>query len=98
MVDMRQDTLLTHTVRLYRQQKTPMLVLDMATSRVAQGKVRVAHYAEKQTPMPDALVGPNGKLTTDPGVMFRDPKGALSFGEHKGYGHFGGWFGRWRNS
>ena len=37
--------------------------------------------------MPDALVGPNGKLTTDPGVMFRDPMGALlSFGEHKGYG------------
>ena len=68
-------------------EKTPMLVLDMATSRVAQGKVRVAHYAEKQMPMPDALVGPNGKLTTDPGVMFRDPMGALlSFGEHKGYG------------
>ena len=68
-------------------EKTPMLVLDMATSRVAQGKVRVAHYAEKEMPMPDALVGPNGKLTTDPGVMFRDPMGALlSFGEHKGYG------------
>jgi len=68
-------------------EKTPMMVLDMATSRVAQGKVRVAHYGEKQMPMPDALVGPNGKLTRDPGVIFRDPMGAmLSFGEHKGYG------------
>ena len=68
-------------------EKTPMMVLDMATSRVAQGKVRVAHYAEKQMPMPDALVGPNGKLTTDPGVVFREPMGALlAFGEHKGSG------------
>ena len=68
-------------------EKTPMMVLDMATSRVAQGKVRVAHYAEKEMPMPDALVGPNGKLTKDPGVIFREPMGAmLSFGEHKGYG------------
>jgi len=68
-------------------EKTPMLVLDMATSRVAQGKVRVAHYAENQMPMDDALVGPNGKPTTDPGVVFRDPMGAmLSFGQHKGYG------------
>ena len=66
-------------------EKTPMMVLDMATSRVAQGKVRVAHYSEKQLPMPDALVSPNGKLTSDPGVVFRDPMGALlSFGEHKG--------------
>ncbi len=67
--------------------KTPMMVLDMATSRVAQGKVRVAHYAEKPMPMDDALVGPNGKPTTDPGVVFRDPMGAmLSFGQHKGSG------------
>ena len=67
--------------------KTPMMVLDMATSRVAQGKVRVAHYDEKELSIPDALVGPNGKLTSDPGVMFREPMGAmLSFGGHKGYG------------
>ncbi len=67
--------------------KTPMMVLDMATSRVAHGKVRVAYYSEKKMPMGDALVGPNGKLTDDPGVIFRDPMGAIiSFGEHKGYG------------
>ncbi len=66
---------------------TPMMVLDMATSRVAHGKVRVAHYAGKPMPMDDALVGPNGRPTTDPGAVFRDPMGAmLSFGQHKGYG------------
>jgi len=66
--------------------ENPMLVLDMATSRVAQGKVRVAHM--KGVPVPEgALVGPDGLPTTDPGVMFSEPMGAiLSFGEHKGYG------------
>jgi uncharacterized oxidoreductase len=64
----------------------PMLVLDMATSRIAQGKVRVAHY--KGVPVAEgALVGADGEPTTDAGVMFNEPKGAiLSFGEHKGYG------------
>jgi len=65
---------------------TPMIVLDMATSRVAQGKVRVAYYAGKKTP-PDALVGPDGHPTDDPTVIFEEPFGAmLSFGQHKGYG------------
>ena len=66
--------------------ENPMMVLDMATSRIAQGKVRVAHY--KGVPTPDgALVGADGLATTDPSVMFEEPKGAiLSFGEHKGYG------------
>lgn len=66
--------------------ENPMLVLDMATSRLAQGKVRVAHM--KGVPVPEgALVGPDGEPTTDAGVMFAEPMGAmLSFGEHKGYG------------
>jgi uncharacterized oxidoreductase len=66
--------------------ENPMLVLDMATSRVAQGKVRVAHSREARMPA-GVLVGPDGEPTTDPGVMFAEPRGAiLSFGEHKGYG------------
>ncbi len=65
---------------------TPMIVLDMATSRVAHGKVRVAYYGGKQTP-PDALIGPDGRPTEDPSVIFEEPYGAmLSFGQHKGYG------------
>ncbi|MDP6706237.1 MAG: malate/lactate/ureidoglycolate dehydrogenase [Alphaproteobacteria bacterium] len=66
--------------------ENPMLVLDMATSRVAQGKVRVAYYRKAEM-MAGALVGPDGRPTNDPTVMFEEPKGALlSFGEHKGYG------------
>ncbi|NQW11113.1 MAG: malate/lactate/ureidoglycolate dehydrogenase [Alphaproteobacteria bacterium] len=64
----------------------PMIVLDMATSRVAQGKVRVAYYGGKKTP-PDALIGPDGLPTDDPSVIFEQPYGAmLNFGQHKGYG------------
>jgi uncharacterized oxidoreductase len=64
----------------------PPFILDFATSRVAQGKVRVA-YNRKQQMFEGALIDPQGNPTTDPGVMFSDPIGAiLTFGEHKGYG------------
>ena len=64
----------------------PSIVLDMATSKLAQGKVRVAR--NKGVPLPDgAVVGSDGLPTNDPEVIFQDPPGAmLSFGEHKGYG------------
>ena len=62
------------------------IVLDMATSRVAVGKVRVAHNKGEKM-MPDALIDSEGNPTTDPGVMYSEPKGALrSMGLHKGYG------------
>ena len=65
---------------------TPPTILDMATSRVAVGKVRVAHNEGKPM-IPGALIDPDGAPTTDPGVIYRTPSGAvLSFGEHKGYG------------
>ena len=62
------------------------IVLDMATSAVAQGKVRVAHM--KGVPVPEgSLIDHQGQATTDPGVMFTEPFGALGpFGAHKGYG------------
>ncbi|MEC9346755.1 MAG: malate/lactate/ureidoglycolate dehydrogenase [Pseudomonadota bacterium] len=64
----------------------PRFVLDMATTKVAMGKVRVAHNTGTQVPT-EALIGPDGVMTTDPGVMFREPRGALlSMGLHKGYG------------
>lgn len=66
-------------------QHAPVL-LDFATSAVAANKCRVA--ASKGEPVADGLlIGPDGQPTTDPGVMFRDPTGAiLPFGGHKGYG------------
>jgi len=62
------------------------VVLDMATSAIALGKVRVAHL--QGVPIePGALVDANGAPTTDPGVMFEAPLGSLGpFGKHKGYG------------
>ena len=64
----------------------PPVVLDMATSAIAQGKVRVAYM--KGVPVPDgALIDHQGLPTSDPTVMFEEPFGALGpFGAHKGYG------------
>jgi hydroxycarboxylate dehydrogenase B len=61
------------------------VILDYATSRVALGKVRVAHDAG--TPVgPGVLLDSAGLPTEDPAVMFADPPGALlPFGEHKGF-------------
>jgi uncharacterized oxidoreductase len=64
---------------------TPPVVLDMATSRIAIGKVRVAY--NKGKPVVDgALISADGKPTTDPSVLYKEPYGAVQpFGEHKGY-------------
>jgi hydroxycarboxylate dehydrogenase B len=62
------------------------IVLDMATSAIALGKVRVA--AMKGERLPDAvLLDAEGHPSDDPAVLFRPPVGSLGpFGRHKGYG------------
>ena len=66
--------------------KTPMFLLDMATSTIAKGKVRVAHLSGKDVP-DGALSDAQGRPTNDPSVMFDGPLGALTtFGMHKGFG------------
>jgi len=61
------------------------IILDMATSTIAMGKVRVARNKGEQL-KPGILIDGEGKPTTDPGAMYRQPRGALTtFGEHKGY-------------
>jgi hydroxycarboxylate dehydrogenase B len=61
------------------------IILDMATSVIAMGKVRVARNKGEQL-KPGTLVDGEGRETTDPGAMYRQPRGALrTFGEHKGY-------------
>jgi hydroxycarboxylate dehydrogenase B len=63
----------------------PPLLLDMATSGVAMGKVLVAKRAGKKLPEGN-LIDPQGVPSTDPEVMYRDPRGSLlPFGAHKGY-------------
>lgn len=62
------------------------LLLDMATSRIAVGKARVALNKGHQVSNCD-LIDAEGQPTGDPSVLFSEPQGALlPFGEHKGYG------------
>jgi uncharacterized oxidoreductase len=65
-------------------------VLDFATSRVAQGKMRVAYNKGIQVE-PGTLIDEHGRPTTDPGVVVVPQSNGLfgalrAFGEHKGYG------------
>jgi len=64
----------------------PPFILDMATSAVAQGKIRVAHNKREQVSQ-DWLIDDQGFPTTDPRYGVIEPFGALrTFGLHKGYG------------
>jgi uncharacterized oxidoreductase len=73
------------------------LILDFATSLVAEGKVLVA--SQGGTPLPEAaLIGPDGTPSDDPHLLYGDyepsgrrdygqGKGAIrAFGDHKGSG------------
>jgi uncharacterized oxidoreductase len=61
-------------------------LLDMATSAVAQGKLRVAHNKGAKVPA-GWLIDDQGNPTDDPRWGVLQPLGAmLTFGEHKGYG------------
>ena len=71
------------------QGRTPF-VLDFATSRVAQGKMRVAHNKGVQV-APGTLIDEYGHPTTDPAVVVVPQSNGLfgalmTFGEYKGYG------------
>jgi uncharacterized oxidoreductase len=75
----------------------PPLLLDFATSIVAEGKVMVASQGGKKIP-DDALIGPDGRMSGDPHLLYgeyeptgprnsRQGTGAIrAFGEHKGSG------------
>jgi len=61
------------------------IIADMATSRIAMGKVRVARNKGDKI-AEGTLLDAEGKPTTDPNVMYQRPRGALlTFAEHKGY-------------
>jgi uncharacterized oxidoreductase len=62
------------------------ILLDMATSIVAQGKARVA-FNKGEALAPGQLLDDRGQPTTDPRYAVVEPRGALrTFGEHKGFG------------
>ncbi len=65
-------------------------LLDFATSRQAQGKMRVAHN-KGQRVAAGILIDEHGNPTTDPGVVVVPQSNGLfgalmTFGEHKGFG------------
>lgn len=73
------------------------IILDFATSLVAEGKVLVASQGGKKIP-DNALISPDGRMSGDPHVLYgpydektprnyRNGTGAIrAFGEHKGSG------------
>ena len=64
----------------------PPFLLDMATSAVAQGKLRVAHNKRTKIPL-GWVIDDQGNPTDDPRWGVIAPLGAMAcFGEHKGYG------------
>lgn len=65
-------------------------VLDVSTSVVANGKVRLKHAEGKRCP-PGWLQDVDGQPTTDPAVRVREPRGSLLplGGEEGGYKGFG---------
>lgn len=66
--------------------KNGPFVLDFATSIVAMGKTRVAHLAHKPFDEP-VMLTTEGIPTTDPSVMWQQPRGALmTCAKHKGSG------------
>jgi uncharacterized oxidoreductase len=77
--------LMTNPICVAVPGRIPVL-LDFATSGIAMGKTRVAY--NKGVPVaPGRLIDHRGKPTTDPAVMWEDPRGALlPLGEHKGWG------------
>jgi len=64
----------------------PPFLLDMATSAVAQGKLRVAHNKGEKVPL-GWVIDDRGNPTDDPRWAVLQPFGAMqTFGVHKGYG------------
>ena len=75
----------------------PPLLLDFATSVVAEGKVLVASNGGKPLPA-DALIGPDGTISDDPATLYgpltpggprsagNGPGSIRAFGDHKGSG------------
>src|SRR6266508_4973717 len=56
--------------------RQPPLLLDMATSAIAMGKVRVARNEKKLVPE-GILLDTSGRPTRDPNVMYSEPHGAM---------------------
>jgi hydroxycarboxylate dehydrogenase B len=64
----------------------PPIVLDIATSLIAEGKIQVARNRGESLE-PGYVIDGSGKPTTDPTAFYKNPPGAIfPFGGHKGSG------------
>jgi hydroxycarboxylate dehydrogenase B len=62
------------------------IILDIATSTIAEGKIQVARNKGEQLP-PGMVLDGQGRPTTDPEAFYAKPPGTiLTFGGHKGSG------------
>ena len=76
----------TNPIAIGAPATTEPLVLDISTSMVANGKVRVAQLAGQQCP-DGWLIDAAGEPTNDPNVRWQDPPGTLlPMGGYKGFG------------
>ncbi len=67
-------------------QNTKAILLDMATSKIALGKARVAMNQGVDVPE-HSVMDADGNATNDPNVLFQEPKGSLlPTGDYKGSG------------
>lgn len=68
---------------------TDPVVLDFGTSVAAEGKVRV-HFQKNEPTPPGWLQDADGRPTTNPAVLYQDPRGTiLPFGGSQAYKGFG---------
>ena len=64
----------------------PHIILDIATSIVAEGKIQISRNRGEQL-KPGLVIDSAGQPTTDPEKFYATPPGAIfPFGEHKGSG------------
>ena len=62
------------------------IILDIATSVIAEGKIQLARNKGERLP-PGLVLDGQGRPTTEPEIFYADPPGAiLPFGGHKGSG------------
>ncbi|PPR09076.1 MAG: putative oxidoreductase YbiC [Alphaproteobacteria bacterium MarineAlpha11_Bin1] len=67
-------------------ENTPPTMLDMATSKIALGKARVA-MSKGEKLGPNLVIDNMGLPSTDPSVVYDNPRGSLlPFGDYKGSG------------
>ncbi len=79
----------TNPICMGAPSSTSPVVLDFGTSAVAEGKVRLSHQKNERVPE-GWLVDHAGKPTTDPGVLYAEPRGnILPFGGQQMYKGFG---------